>query len=339
MNPEFREDVKGKINSYDESWRESRMATLNLIEKTLRATAQPITTFIAVNNARTAIPCFLNAATKILSIIEQNRSTNFREKLKKSLMGGNEIQNDIDVKRTKFPQTVCTGRNCIKRTIKPDGNPHFEFKVCHDVCRLKNVVYGKMPQEALIDCQIFNVNNTCLVCGCSYIFHTHIFFDVKNVVTSRKTNKMTPEEAENYITNYMKMLQTMKRAIFSAFTTAYRYLHQNAILMFNESFEEQVNIEIRVQEANENPNHEIIRNLRQTIEDHKQMLNRLASIPIDQLNSDPVTDEEFASALNKVFNLPPLGKTIRDLYESERETAMEYNSDFPPLPVNFVPTI
>src|SRR5690606_17203854 len=130
------EDVKGKINSYDESWRESRRSTLKLLEKTLRATAQPATAFIAVNNARTAIPCFLNAATKILGIIEENKSTAFREKLKRSLMGGNEIQNDIDVKRAKFPQTVCTGINCIKRTVRPDGSKHFDFKVCHDVCRL-----------------------------------------------------------------------------------------------------------------------------------------------------------------------------------------------------------
>ncbi|KAE9546733.1 hypothetical protein FO519_010055, partial [Halicephalobus sp. NKZ332] len=161
MSPEFKEDAKKKIGSYETSWTESRNATFRLLEKTIRATAQPTSIFVAVNNARTAIPCFLNTATKILATIEQNKSADFRKKLEENLINGNQIQNDIDVERIQYPQTVCTGKNCISWTVGSDGKKNFKFKVCHNKCQLKNVVYGKFPQDALIDCQIFNIEDIC----------------------------------------------------------------------------------------------------------------------------------------------------------------------------------
>ncbi|KAE9547231.1 hypothetical protein FO519_009557 [Halicephalobus sp. NKZ332] len=325
VDSEFRESVKGKLGVYEESWTESRNSTLALLKKTVRATAQPTSVF--------------NALTKILATIEQNKSADFRKKLEENLVNGNQIQNDIDVERIQYPQTVCTGKNCISYTIGPNGERVPKFKVCHDECYLKDVVYGQHPQEALIACQIFDTQTICSNCGCSYTVHTHMFFSLQNVVRSKPTVRMTKVEAKAWIDNYIKKLEEMRAAVFNASTVAYRYLHQNAILIYNDSFEEHVEVEIRVQEGNGNPNKEVIENLRRAIEEHKQIVETLQKISRDQLSRERVTDEEFARVLNEVFEMPPLGQTIKKIYESERQTAMEYNSDFEPLPVKYIPDI
>ncbi|KAE9546586.1 hypothetical protein FO519_010202, partial [Halicephalobus sp. NKZ332] len=113
--------------SYDSCWIESRKATMKLLNKTLKARGEPVAAFLAINRARILIPCFLNAATKVLSLIEKNRSAQFRTELKKNLMHGTDVQNDINVSKEKLPKTVCTNVKCIKWTTNSDGKKIFEF--------------------------------------------------------------------------------------------------------------------------------------------------------------------------------------------------------------------
>ena len=338
-NNELRNFIENKIDSYEASWKESRNSTMKLLEKTLRATAKPTSTFLTINNARIAILCFLHTAGRILITIEQNKSPAFREKLKSGLINGNELQNDIEVKKMQHPKTVCTGQYCISWSLRPDGKKNFEFKVCHDNCYLKDAIYGKMPQEALKNCQIFDIHNNCKNCGCNFAVHTNILFRYQNVTTSKRINRMTDAQAEAWINNYIKSLENMKSAIFNAFIAAYSYLHQNAILTFNDSFEEQMNNQIRLLEIAENEDEELINNLRKSVENHRKIVATAKQLSRNQLNGRKVTDEEFFSTLNNVFNMKPLGNTIKQLYDSEQQTATEYNIDFEPLEVKFVPRV
>ena len=335
-SPEFRRDVEEMLESYANSWEKSREATFQLLARTFRATAQPTLAFAAVNNARIAIPCFFNAATKILTTLEKDKSSSFHEELKESLKNRIAIQHDMNVKKREFPQTICTGERCITWIDRPNGQQDIEFRTCHDECHLRNVIYGEMPQTALQDCQIFDINGICNVCHCSYEVHTHVFFDIENVVRSQEIPELTEAEIDAWISDYIKDLEAMTAAIFDAFTLAYRYLRQHAILIFNNLFEKQVAQQIEVQEKNPNPDYELIRSLTTIIEEHRQIVDTLNAISNNELMAQPVTDDEFSGALNNIFAMYPLGETLQKLFKSEQHTALEYSNDFEPISVNFL---
>ncbi|KAE9546986.1 hypothetical protein FO519_009802, partial [Halicephalobus sp. NKZ332] len=118
---------ESRRNNYDHCWDESRISAMKLLDRMLKAKAESTASFLAINRARILIPCFLNAATKVLSLIEKNKSAQFRAELKKSLMNGTDVQNDINVNKEKLPKTVCTNVKCIKWTTNSDGKKIFEF--------------------------------------------------------------------------------------------------------------------------------------------------------------------------------------------------------------------
>ena len=122
-----------RAQRYDNCWIESRKATLELLKRTLTAEPQSVSSFLAINRARILVPCFLNAAVKVVHLIEKSTSSTFQKELMAKLMTGIDMKNDINVDKKNKPQTVCTNKKCISWRTKPDGSKVFEFtQICHD---------------------------------------------------------------------------------------------------------------------------------------------------------------------------------------------------------------
>uniref|UniRef100_A0AC34QLZ9 G domain-containing protein n=1 Tax=Panagrolaimus sp. JU765 TaxID=591449 RepID=A0AC34QLZ9_9BILA len=169
-----------------------------------------------------------------------------------------------------------------------------------------------------------------------YKFHTHVFYNIQNILKCMATKPKTDAEIENDVKLYVENLKVCKSEIMNCVYTAYTYLYQNSIFVFNESFEEKVKIEIRVQEANKKVDRNVVENLQKVLEDHKRTLRTLEPIRqrIGSQNIKQVTEDDFEQALEKVFRLPFYGPALKKVYESERESAELSTIDFTPLPVN-----
>ncbi|KAE9551195.1 hypothetical protein FO519_005608 [Halicephalobus sp. NKZ332] len=275
----------------------------------------------------------LNINYKDVTFCIDNES--FKAELKNNLMKGIDIYNDINVSKEKLPKTVCTSKKCSKWTTNSDGEEIFEYtQVCHEDCHLKNVVYGKMPQDALIDCQAFDLDKNCMKCRCSYTLHTHIYYNLQNVVKTEKIIPKSEAESDAYIKQHVEQLEKMRKAISDAFFTAYQFLHQNAVLTFNETLIERIDMEIRVQETSNKSNEEVVNNLKKVKDEHQKFMKELKNIDNTKLQK-PVTYEEFEEIIDSVFRMPPLGSKIKEIYDSERDSANQYLADFEPLPVKF----
>ncbi|KAE9546070.1 hypothetical protein FO519_010718, partial [Halicephalobus sp. NKZ332] len=166
-----------------------------------------------------------------------------------------------------------------------------------------------MPQDALIDCQAFNVNSICLKCGCSYTFHTHIYYSLQNVVKTNRIKPKTEAESEAYIKHYFGQLEASKAVILNAFTIAHRYLHQNAILTYNNTIVDRIDMEIRVQETSNQMDKEVINNLKKVKDEHQKLMKTLENVKNIELQKI-VTYEEFEKVIEDVFKMPPFGSKI-----------------------------
>ena len=321
---EYRDEFEPLRGNYKKSWDFSRKKVFKLFERMYTLGGHPVNLTCAVGQARTIIHCAIGPLATITTIIQRAMTPANREINIQSLMqSGDEIHQDVQIQKT-FPQTVCTSAACIEAVLDPRTKQYnFNFKtVCHDQCFLRNVKLAKFPEPALEDCQAFDLAGNCTHCGCRVERHMHINTkQTQRQSTKKVSNKpMTRGEADKFMELFVREQQKEQAVIIEAIVKLSCYLKQNAILEYNNAFEERVNLEIRKEEAAlsaGNPDSAlVISKLKNTLAHYKNQMNAI-NTSIENGNDLKVTEEEVHNLLTSLFTLPQNGNNIRKMYEAE----------------------
>uniref|UniRef100_A0AC34RDY1 G domain-containing protein n=1 Tax=Panagrolaimus sp. JU765 TaxID=591449 RepID=A0AC34RDY1_9BILA len=337
-NSGFRDSQRRLQRNYEESWTESRNSLLKLLKKTFEFEGQNTEKFLTIHEARIAISCFFTTAAKILSIILKSADPGFIEEQKKSLMKGFDIKNDVEVAKTNAPQTICASKKCMKWQTLSNGSKILQStQICHDNCILKNVKNLKTHQSSLKTCEIFDINNNCRICKCSYKEHMHVYYNFQTIVRKIQLQKqMTNEDIENSIKKRLEQLKVQKNEIYKTIHLAYEYLQQNSIFPFNDRIEEKIKKEIEVQKANSVERSDVIKNLQDLLKKHVEMMKQLEKFK-EVKRKNNVSDKEFKSAMEKLFKMPPYGPKIQEIFQTEMNVVNFETADFEPLKVDRLP--
>uniref|UniRef100_A0AC34EZN5 AIG1-type G domain-containing protein n=1 Tax=Panagrolaimus sp. ES5 TaxID=591445 RepID=A0AC34EZN5_9BILA len=348
---EYRNEFGDSVKNFSTSWNFSREMVFKLFKQMYTLRGHDVKLTCTVGQARTIIHCIIGPLAMITTLIHQAMLPRSREKNIQTLMKSGE-QTEEMVETTKIPpQTVCTSARCIEAIPLPGTTQYnFNFKtVCHAECFLKNVALAKFPEPALEDCQAFDLEGNCMLCGCRVERHMHIKQKQLHQQNIKKvsTKPLSQKEAEEFMDHFVKSQQKEKDQIIRAVVRLSSYLRQNAILEYNNAFKERMNVEIRKEQAalerGSQNSTEVIKKLEKTLEDY---LTEMTVIDISIKNGDneKVTEEDIRNILQNLFTLQHNGANIRKLYDAERSECLpvpDFNAFNPHeivhCKVNFIP--
>jgi energy-coupling factor transporter ATP-binding protein EcfA2 len=320
---EYRKEMAPLLPNYKKSWDFSRGMVFKLFERMYTLGGHNVKLTCSVGQARTIIHCAIGPLATITALIERALTPASRKANLDSLMKtGNEIHNEVEIEKTR-PQTVCTNKKCIETIPIPGTNQfNFNFKtVCHNNCFLRNVPLTKFPEPALEDCQAFDLEGNCLHCGCRVQRHMHINQKQrqKQVLKKVSAHPMNLQDAEKVMEMFVQTQQKEQKVIINAIVKLSCYLKQNAILEYNNAFEERIQLEIRKEQAASegiDDTAEVISKLQKTLQHYKSQMNAI-NVSIATGKAVKITEEEVQSLMTSLFTLPHNGSNIRKMYEAE----------------------
>ena len=171
---------------------------------------------------------------------------------------------DRVVTHLHYPMTVCADTACKKyvnvgmsrerETIYP--------QICHDHCSIRGVPVETTNNEQLHGCAAMS-NGTCHHCGHNYRTHMHITYSTtlveKEFLSSDAQSKIAEktnlkDQKESFIANLersIKELQEEKEFIYECAGRFGVFLKENAMIPYNDSFKEYLDMLIRDEEARE----------------------------------------------------------------------------------------
>uniref|UniRef100_A0A914Q5K9 G domain-containing protein n=1 Tax=Panagrolaimus davidi TaxID=227884 RepID=A0A914Q5K9_9BILA len=321
---EYRKEMAPLKENYKKSWEFSRQMTFKLFERMYTLGGHNVKLTCSVGQARTIIHCAIGPLAAITTLIQRAITPASRQANIETLMnGGNSIKNEVQIEKT-LPRTVCTSKQCIEAIPIPGTKQYnFSFKtVCHDNCFLKNVALAKFPEPALEDCQAFDLHGNCTHCGCRVERHMHLSQKQTQKQTLNKVaaQSLTKEQAEKFMDAFVSAHKKEQEVIIRAIVKLSIYLKQNAILEYNNAFEERILLEIRKEQAAQSEgvedSAEVIKKLQKTLEHYKDQMKAI-NLSIASGNATKVSEDEVQEVLTSLFTLPHNGSNIQKMFDAE----------------------
>uniref|UniRef100_A0AC34EZT6 G domain-containing protein n=1 Tax=Panagrolaimus sp. ES5 TaxID=591445 RepID=A0AC34EZT6_9BILA len=321
---EYRQEMAPLQENYKKSWDFSRKMIFKLFERMYTLGGHQVNLTCSVGQARTIIHCAIGPLAAITTLIQRALTPASRQANIESLMrSGNEIKNEIEIEKT-LPRTVCTSDHCIEAIPIPGTeNYNFNFKtVCHDNCYLRNVTLAKFPEPALEDCQAFDLHGNCTHCGCRVERHMHLSQKQtqKQVLQKVAPQPLTKEQAEKFMDIFVAAHKKEQGIIINAIVKLSIYLKQNAILEYNNAFEERIQLEIRKEQAalseGVEDSAEVIKKLQNTLKHYKDQMQAI-NVSIANGSSAKITEEEVQQVITSLFTLQHNGANIMKMYDAE----------------------
>ena len=173
---------------------------------------------------------------------------------------------ELERQQLDYPMTVCAAESC-KRYVNVgksrERNTVYE-QVCHDHCYLSGVPVETTNDEQLRGCAAMS-DGKCTQCrfNCDYTFHMHITYTtdlVEQEFLSEDAQKKIKEKSdlksqkESFIVTLersIKELEDEKKFIYECASYFGVFLKENAMIAYNDSFSEYLDMLIREEEAKE----------------------------------------------------------------------------------------
>ena len=252
---EFESD---EIELYRQSWDQAYKTILKLFEAVKHLKDHNITETISLNDARNCIIALSKPMGEAIKLIDMNL---------KQLKGVQDIcasyDNDIlqfqkvltckgfESRREELdrPRTVCTHSDCVKRVAIGQSSTTDTLYVteCHNECYLSGIPIETTNNNALASCVSMN-NGYCKTCSHSYKIHMHVTYvvhieekefllnDTQKKINAKKTKKEKQEELIRELELRSRELTKEKAEIFECAVTFGVFLKKNAIVPFNDTF-------------------------------------------------------------------------------------------------------
>ncbi len=260
-----------EIDLYAESWNKSCETTGKLFQLVTTMPPHETKKTLSLNEARSCIIAMSKPMAEVAEVIDINLKAINKNK-EETKVCDVDIANfhrrlkfkgcDLQRKNLDYPMTVCADEKCKEYVdVGEAGVRNTVYsQICHDHCYLKGIPVQTTNNEQLRDC-IAMSGKTCKECGHHYRFHMHI-----TVITTKiekeylslaaqrnimeKTDLKSQKEALiEELNKEMKELKEEKEVIFKCASFFGVFLKENAMIAYNDSFSEYLDMLIRDEET------------------------------------------------------------------------------------------
>jgi len=171
---------------------------------------------------------------------------------------------ELEINQLPYPMTVCAAEECKKYVNigkSRERNTVYQ-QVCHDHCHLSGVPVETTNNEQLSGCAAM-FNGNCRLCRHNYRVHMHITYTAslveKEFLSDEARNKIKKKsnlksQKESFIAELERSiteLEEEKKFIFECASYFGVFLKENAMIAYNDSFSEYLDMLIKEEEAKE----------------------------------------------------------------------------------------
>ena len=235
---------------------------------------------------------------------------------------------ELEVVELDYPMTVCAHEDCKKYV--PIGksremNTVYE-QICHHHCYLSGVPVEVTNNEQLYGCAAMSGGN-CNLCNHSYRVHMHVTYttttvekeflsdDAQQKIMQKSNLKARKETFIAELEASIKELEAEKKFIYECASFFGVFLKENAMIAYNDSFGEYLDMLIKEEEAKE-------RHIRDDkkiaqLKNDKITYEQKKKIIVENINSTPgsksqgLPTEKIYEMRNKLCSLKHNGKTLK----------------------------
>ena len=325
-------------NLYSESWERSCDTTRELFDLVTRLQPHETKKTLSLNDSRYCIIAISKPMGEAVQLIQLNLK-NINDVKDQCKLYDADIQRfQAELKFTGFerkicqldyPMTVCAGDKCKKyvnigksmerQTIYPI--------ICHNHCFLSGIPTETTNNDRLCHCAAMNGGN-CTTCGCNYRFHMHITYNTTLVEkeflsdeVQAQINKKSDmkEKKKAFIKELEKRISELeeeKKYIFHCASHFGVFLIRNAMIPYNDSFSDYLDMLIRDEESKERKirNDKRIIQLRKDKETHEQ--NKKIIMSTIRSSSDNmkqfISIQQIYEMRKKLCSLKHNGTTLKE---------------------------
>ena len=261
------------VDLYAKSWVKSCDTTCGLFERVKSMTPHDTKKTLSLNEARDCILALSKPMGQVVELIEMNL-TKIKDVKDQCQAFEKDIKDfqkelkfkgfDLEIEPLNYPMTVCAASACKRYVpIGKSGQQNTVYEqVCHYHCNLSGVPIETTNNDQLHNCCAMT-KGECRVCRHSYREHMHIRYTAKVV-----EKEFLSEDAQSKIKQkadlksqkqlFIKELETKiqelekeKQCIYKCASYFGVFLKQNAMIAYNDSFSEYLDMLIREEEMKE----------------------------------------------------------------------------------------
>ena len=235
---------------------------------------------------------------------------------------------DLEINQLTYPMTVCAHLDCKRYvTIGTSGEQNTIYdQVCHDRCNLKTRC-EVTNNEQLRVCAAMDGNGICKYCHHDFRVHMHMYYTTTVVETeclSKDAQSKIKETTDLVSQKELFMAETEKKIkeyeeekkyIFECASFFGAFLKQNAMIAYNDSFSEYLDMLIKDEKAKENA----IRDDKkiEQMEKDKRTYKEKKGIILNSIETGADKDEilpieKIYEMRQKLCSLKHNGKSLRD---------------------------
>ncbi|PFX30532.1 uncharacterized protein LOC111323450 [Stylophora pistillata] len=339
------------IDLYSKSWVKSCDTTCRLFERVKSMTPHDTKKTLSLNEARNCIIALSKPMGQAVELIEMNlkKIKDVKDQCQTFEKDIKEFQRelrfkgfDLEVEPLDYPMTVCAATACKRYVpVGKSGQQNIVYEqVCHDHCNLSGVAIETTNNDQLHGCCAMS-DGKCRFCGHNYREHMHIRYTA-NVVEKeflseeaqseikKKTDlKSQKQSFIRELEKNIKELEEEKKFIYECASYFGVFLKQNAMLAYNDSFCEYLDMLIREEEMKE----KVIRDEgkiaqmkkdKQTYEEKKNVIiENIKKVPADGKKAEVMPIEKINEMRAKLCSLRHNGKTLREALDGIISTRLK----------------
>ncbi len=238
---------------------------------------------------------------------------------------------ELEVKQLDYPMTVCAAETCKKYVNigrSRERNTIYQ-QICHHHCYLSGVPVETTNNEQLRNCRAMSGGN-CTQCrhSCNYALHMHITYtatlvekeflsdDAQYNIDQKSGLKAKKQAFIAELERSIKELEDEKKFIYECASFFGVFLKENAMIAYNDSFSEYLDMLIKEEEAKEdtirdNRKIEQMKRDKQTYETKKNVImENITSASKDKNAVIPI--EKIYQMREKLCSLKHNGKTLKE---------------------------
>ena len=228
---------------------------------------------VSLNEARNCIVAMSKPMGQAVQLIEMNlkKINNVKDQCKTFDADIKSFQADLKfnafelaITQLDYPKTVCADENCKKYVNigqSRERNTIYQ-QICHNHCYLRGVPVETTNNDQLRSCRAMSGGN-CQHCGHNYIVHMHITYtatlkekeflseDAQKKIKEKSDLKSQKEVFMAELEKSIKELEDEKKFIFECASFFGVFLKENAMIAYNDSFSEYLDMLIKEEEAKE----------------------------------------------------------------------------------------
>lgn len=263
---------KDDQDDYERSWDKSKIETERLFTYISQLTPHNVKDTVTLNDARRMILTLAKPLADITSNIQTN--IKIMDDKKRILQSHNTKDGNLSQKLLittvsieaiplGYPRTVCTAEKCIETRNIPNTENTLQtiYKThCHTHCYLNNIVPERVPDPGLRQCAAMAGKENCQQCSCRWETHMHITYDqvqkstqtkdpeIERLIKDNADEKTISDTAIKNCNTMIKELEHEQKVITQISVKYGIFLKKNAILPYNDVYEDYLNHAIKEEE-------------------------------------------------------------------------------------------